>query len=696
MRVTATLLLILIVAFRFVWGQKNYTGPPMFIDVNAIKLDMKKSSGEGHFTSQFSWLLGGSSQLLYYPQDEWRSQMLYQIFNPIVVDDSGFVNQDGEKTVIPRGLLSPQGSSKNDWSWESRRYRPPNVITDGIQQNQEYPWEVDPTQNADIKAVWEDIIILWGIRVRVEIYALSNANHEDYIIWNATYKFTGETKRPIENPTEANIFPDQTVRLWWPLSFVMGPTRNGGGVAQGSWGHDDLDSWFGRKSELVTDRTRDTLKVAYYWDWKKSNLSTVYSNGSTDDMGDPSYETGHLMSPQIPGYALLYSAKNSINPNDDDLTQPYAMPHATILGDFWGRRDYGLLATYRGDDDRGRFPLDPISMGWLTYGDTWYGPMRFITIGPYSLTKNTATATYDSINATYALGVGSISWEAADSIGRGWLAGTVSDEEKDAAILTGVDSLFQSMDRAYWAWSRDMDVPDPLPPPDIEVTSGADQIVVSWSYPDADYYKDPDTGVDDWAAWRVYKKRGAAMVNDPDDLSSGDRWVMIHETQNKTETTFTDEDVIRGVNYYYAVSAVDDGTQNTDGLFPGQALESSRYANRTGVPAIPFKAGLDVSDEVLVVPNPVTSEAGDLAFPGEPDRVLFANLPSECELHLFTETGDLIYNISHSGTDQEYWDQRTDGNQYVASGIYILSVTQAKSAAGISLPDQYVKFIIIR
>ncbi|MBC7186448.1 MAG: hypothetical protein H5U38_05385, partial [Calditrichaeota bacterium] len=205
-----------------------------------------------------------------------------------------------------------------------------------------------------------------------------------------------------------------------------------------------------------------------------------------------------------------------------------------------------------------------------------------------------------------------------------------------------------------------------------------------------------DTGVDDWYAWRVYRKKGASFVGDPQDAYSGERWQLIYETTNRNETTYIDNDVTRGVSYYYAVTAVDNGTQNRDGLFPGQKLESSRFANRSAMPAIPFKAGLATTERVRVVPNPATIKAGGLGFPGTADRILFTQLPYKCKLRVFTETGDQITSIDHFGTDQEVWDQRTDANQYVTSGIYILAVTEAEDVDGRQLPDQFVKFVLVR
>jgi len=689
---------LLLLPFCFLHAQKDSGGRPLFINVNKINLEMKKLNGEGQFTNQYSWMLTGSnpqnSEIWYYPSDEWHSQMLYQIYNPVALDDNGAINQDTVQFVIPPAggrVYSSAGS--NVYSWERRRYRPPYVIVDGVPQSQEYAKETYPNQPADIIATWEDILTNFGMRVRVDVYGFSNPNHEDYLIWKTTYKFTGETKIPLEDPQPDDFFPDQTIRLWWPLSFSFGPTKQGEYAVQSSFayeGEDDLDSWFARASQLAG--ARDSLKVAYYWDSKVSG-ATAYTNGSTDDQGDPDRQTGHLLSPQIPGVALLHSAKNSFIKANDDASQPYSMPHGSIVGDFWGRRDLGRRDTYIGNDGRGRFPKDPISDPNITMSK---GPMRFVTIGPYELTKNAAQGKYDSICAVYAVGVGSISWEKADSIGKAWLNGDISDQEKDDYMMTGVDSLFQVMDRANWAWEHDLKVPTPPPPPDVTVTSGPDRIAVAWLYPDGAYFNDAISGEDDWAAWRVYRKRGAAFVNDPNDQASDSQWKMIYETTDRNTTEFIDEEVTRGVSYYYAVTALDNGSSNTNGISPGQPLESSRYVNRSALPAISYKGGLATTKKVRVVPNPATVAAGALGFPGDADRLLFANLPYKCKLTVFTETGDQIVTINHAGTDQEIWNQRNDANQYVTSGLYILAVTEAESADGKPLPNQFEKFVLVR
>jgi len=65
-----------------------------------------------------------------------------------------------------------------------------------------------------------------------------------------------------------------------------------------------------------------------------------------------------------------------------------------------------------------------------------------------------------------------------------------------------------------------------------------------------------------------------------------------------------DKNVVRGVSYHYCLTAIDDGSQNKDGIFPGQPLESSYYNNRTIKAAIPFKPPAETTENLVIVPNP--------------------------------------------------------------------------------------------
>ena len=84
--------------------------------------------------------------------------------------------------------------------------------------------------------------------------------------------------------------------------------------------------------------------------------------------------------------------------------------------------------------------------------------------------------------------------------------------------------------------------------------------------------------------------------------------------------------------------------------------------------------GLDL---VRVVPNPYDIRGRFLQFGDQSqyDRIAFYGLPPICNLKIFTERGDLIWEKNHvSGTGDELWNSQTSYGQIVASGIYILYV----------------------
>jgi hypothetical protein len=577
---------------------RNYDVPLMTMDVGNFSMSMNKIMGEGQLGNQYSWMLTGTgpekTEIFYWPADRWQSNMLYQIFNPLVLDTGGIVDSKGVRRTmyVGAGIDALINSGKTDWCREIRRYRPPHIVVDGVQIDSPYQWYVDPSLKSDIKLEWEDVLNQFGIRSHIEMYGFSNPNHADYFIWKTTHTFTGELKVPRDAKVSADTIPDQTIGFWWPCSFSFGPSKAGERQVNGGFsyeGTDDLDSWFKKASEMPPgSRSRDSLAIAYYWD-SRGTSTVAYPNGSKDDTGDPDRTTGFLNSTAVCGYTLLHADISAVV-KTDDLSQPYAMSHAGIYADLWGRRDIGLLQTYRGDDARGRFPLDPITAGFMTKPD--YGPMRFIVTGPYRLTKDHSTGRYDSVTFVYAVGAGSIGMNQADSIGRAWFAGRISDSTKNSWVLKGRDSLGKVLDRANWAWNRlaqGLPIPSAPLPPDIEISSGPGKITVRWSYPNNSSYLDAVTGVDDWYSWRVYRKAKNFLVNDPADQKSGARWDLVYQTTNRNQREFVDTAISPLIYYYYAVTAVDDGTQGlgiADDPQRGEKLESSRFVTRASNPAM--------------------------------------------------------------------------------------------------------------
>ena len=82
--------------------------------------------------------------------------------------------------------------------------------------------------------------------------------------------------------------------------------------------------------------------------------------------------------------------------------------------------------------------------------------------------------------------------------------------------------------------------------------------------------------------------------------------------------------------------------------------------------------------------------------PGEPNKIMFLDLPLECTIKIYTETLELIKTIDHYGSGDEAWGvalndhMTTETGQLVVSGLYI---------AHIETPDgesTMRKFVIVR
>lgn len=261
-------------------------------------------------------------------------------------------------------------------------------------------------------------------------------------------------------------------------------------------------------------------------------------------------------------------------------------------------------------------------------------------------------------------------------VGRQWARGEISFAEKEAFLDSGFDSMMVAVNAARTAWENRKVISGwgvapvgpvaPAYPSTFTVSSGPDQNDLSWSAsPEADFY-------------RVYRVEG--FETRPKRLIA----------DNVTGTAYIDTDVIRGTRYYYAVTSV-----TNDGR------ESSYWATRTeGAGVSPFRAPENALSEIRVVPNPYQIRGGDLGsggynFPGQPNKLLFVNLPSSCVIRIFTVSGDLVNEILHdSGSGDESWDIMTnDNNQFLAPGIYLAHVTSLDP----TVPGTHIeKFIVVR
>jgi len=641
-----------------------------------------------------------------WPQDHFRyATIVFYNSGHVIgkwIDSTGVVHQKEENlSPVSYNQSEPYGIK------EYRRYEPPEVwvYANGEMQlsSRRFNGVVDPNLPAD-----EMIELRYksypGFDVVKRSYSYSNPNHDDYVIHVCKYKCTFDWDQDPEPDTD----PTQTMQ---DVYFVVGyscQTAEGTWITYSRWYEEAKDDWatFESYSPELVSGGRD-LVISYCWDGDHPEITEFEEGGQEfDDTGDPRFAMGEEGATPMPsaefistayaGFAALHVDKSPAD-HSDDINQPVSIIANMSIYNVWDS-DFPGFATVWDWAASGEKQTVEDQAGWPDDAMAQEDEFPFQAFGPYNLSLG------DSVTIVYAVGANGISRKLAIEKGlewRDWYRGvegaTFDNDAKNELLATGRDSLFLTMDRALWTWNRNLDIPDPLPAPDLTVRSGPNVIYLEWE--DLSNVGDFDTGVPDLDHYVIYRKQGNFLVDEYNELRADGihlLWEPIAVVP-KTQTSYTDSNVVRGEAYHYAVTAVDDGTQNTDGLFPGQKLESSRYANRSELPAFAFEPGKENARSVRVVPNPYIVRAGEYNFTGEDNRLLFVNLPAYCTLRIYTVTGDLIKTIEHaSGSADESWDQVTNSNQLIASGVYILQVDNARDIKKQPVPGSIEKFIIIR
>jgi len=136
--------------------------------------------------------------------------------------------------------------------------------------------------------------------------------------------------------------------------------------------------------------------------------------------------------------------------------------------------------------------------------------------------------------------------------------------------------------------------------------------------------------------------------------------------------TMIDRDVHDDFPYRYAVSTFDRGFlgNNVGVTFEGELAMTPKV-----YPSLPTR---DTSRRAFVVPNPYKRTAAWQE--GEP-KVVFANLPAQCTIRIFTVAADHVATLHHGPTEPRSttptsttWDLVSDSGKVIAPGIYIFYI----------------------
>ncbi len=555
------------------------------------------------------------------------------------------------------------------------KFAHPQVFVDGnlsFQLSQEAD-EIVPDQPYD-KMIYNEVNTMIGATVKRKIYQFSQQFHDNYIIHEITVVNTGnvDDDADIELPNttleELYLYFQYRLAVSYNTRYVIGNATGWGINSMLDVRGDGLGGQYGTEDE--------DLRANYTWHGKYPPF-TAY-----DNLGAPIWvpttvsgllsatdTVGRLGSAQFVGAVTLHADQDVGNPADDPLQpattgyigsdQPYTSkndPFNPVKMD----EEYGLMT--RGHQERHAYVVEPDGKFTEPTGDPALGsPGGFSNVngyGPYTLAPG------DSIKIVWAEGASGLSWDQCVEIGRQYKNGIIDAVTKNEYVMSGRDSLFQTFRRAianYSAGDGFTSPQNPLPPSIFNVDGKGDRIELSWEY--------DETSGPAITGFEVYRAREKV-----------DSTYYLIYTASPSERLFKDTSAFRGVSYYYYVQAIGQASDNTGGgLTPsGVPLRSGRFYTQSYTETQLKRQAAEHVSEFRVVPNPyIRGVASELTFgDDELNKIAFFNIPGDCKIQIFSEMGELIWEVDHNdGSGDEFWYQTTSSNQLVVSGVYIAVVS---------------------
>ncbi len=560
------------------------------------------------------------------------------------------------------------------------KYDAPIVNVDG---NVSYEKDVsidriDPTLKAD-RMLDNVVHTQLGLTMNRKIYQFSAPGYDNFIVYEYTYKNTGNTDA---DPTTIELPNNTLTGVYFYYTFRYSINKQARYVIGNSsgWGINTMVDTRGDGVEV--DPVGEQFRCQFSWHGYHPGKEVTYDNIGGPvwsinsnaarylDKGDT---VGRLAAWQFVGNITLHADKSATDKSDDpnqpsttgwedsDRNEFLAGNNAFNVNRMQG--EYTLMSAGHKSPRHAKSVQPDGNYAAQTaapYGTGTGGTSAVNGYGPYTLAPG------DSVTIVFAEAASGMGYDAGLEVGKRFKNGTITALQKNQEVMKGKDSLMATFKRIKDAYDANWaTIPNPPKPPKVlDIKSGGDRITLSWSL----YDGENPSGYEIW--------RASANV---------DSTYHLIQTLPAGTSSYNDTSLSRGFDYYYYVTAVGAG-----------GAKSSRYYSQSYDPArLKRKAGTALN-QIRVVPNPYNSSAvpDQVRFPGGAagDRIAFYDIPGECTIKIYTEMGELIKTIEHNdGSGDEFWNQVTSSGQIVVSGVYIGVITDTKTGE-----KHTVKFVIIR
>jgi len=596
------------------------------------------------------------------------------------------------------------------------KYPPTDVIVDGLASVDEVPKlkAIDPNLPCD-RMIVNVVNTAIGVTMTRTIYAFGQQFHDNYHIAEYVFKNTGNT-----NADEAIELPNQTLTGFYAyFTYRYSVCRQIGYMVNlhATWGYNAMNDTRGVPGvdpPTVDPLTgsQDLLRCQFTWHGKDASAkSQTTAWGWYDNTGAPicaegpslaekgfisSDDTvGRLGGAQFVGNCTVFASKGpGALAATDDPTQPSTTSQEgsddiyTSKNDAMNRTmmtgEYTEWITRGHRSPRHAWRVIPSGDFAMPTNDPSYADPQLSTPGGFSVANGYGPYTLgpgDSIVIVIAEGANGLTHDECVRIGRNYKDGVYDARTKnDSVVTTGRNRLFETFRRAIANYKSGYTLSQPPPPPrSLTVTSRGDRIILNWQPPTA--FTPAVSG------YNVYRATGRRDST----------YHLVYQA-GASETSYEDTSLIRGVGYYYYVSSVGSTVPMSQVVRPNAtgsvALESNQYFTQTYNAAFLKRKPGTAMDSIRIVPNPYIASANSstLRFVGEPDKIAFFDIPRRCNIKIFTELGELIYEINPAeGTGDAYWNSVTSSGQVVVSGIYLVVFEDLETGARI-----IKKLIVVR